>query len=288
MILNAHTLARYLEEQVKAFCDIAVVGISGGVDSATVASIATKALGKEQVYLLSMPYDEIDRATFNSRSKELADFLGCNHLIVPIGEATDKISASLATALGRSPDSLNYLTTGNTRARMRMASLYALASELTNANYPVKRGCTTNPMRVRVLGTGNASEDLIGYDTKGGDALADLFPIGELFKAEVYQLAAHYGVPKSILTAPPSAGLYPGQTDADELGFTYDELEPALRAIELALRRGTPDEQINAALPEFAGVSVETATEVVTRFKGNVHKHRAPKVVRVRGTEMVD
>ena len=98
-----------------------------------------------------------------------------------------------------------------------MATLYALAGEITyklqeeqvtHAHINPTRGQVFTSKRVRVMGTGNASEDLIGYDTKGGDALADLFVIGDLFKSEVYQLAKHYGVPKSIIMATPSAGLY--------------------------------------------------------------------------------
>ena len=136
-------------------------------------------------------------------------------------------------------------------------TLYALAGELSyrfgqTLYSPGAKTEKTQAIskRVRVLGTGNASEDLIGYDTKGGDALADLFVIGDLFKSEVYQLAEFYKVPKSILTAAPSAGLYEGQTDQDELGFGYDELEPALASLHRVLARGVSasDEEVAAAV----------------------------------------
>ena len=285
MLTQVEHVAALLEKEVKDFCEIAVLGISGGVDSAVVASICTSVLGPNNVYLVSMPYGDTDRATFNARSTELADKLGANHLVVPIGIASDELISSMTKSFsshtGKSED-LDKMTTGSNRSRMRMAVLYALCAEL---GYRESR--TDKPKRARVIGTGNASEDLIGYETKDGDALADLFVIGDLFKSEVYQLAKHYEVPSSILEAPPSAGLYEGQTDAEELGFTYVELEPALSALHRVISRGLSDEEINPLLPDFEKVDPKTASFVVTRFLANAHKHRAPKVATLRHTDFV-
>jgi NAD+ synthase len=282
MITNVQAVASLLEEAIREFTDVAVVGTSGGVDSSVVASICVSALGPKSVYLVSMPYDENDGKTFNARSKVLADNLKANHLVVAITDAANSILSSISAAIDNNKDTIftpkfHLLTNGNTRARMRMSVLYALAGEITFKTS--KRG--------RVIGTGNASEDLIGYDTKGGDALADLFVIGDLFKSEVYQLATHYGVPKEIIDAEPSAGFYIGQTDKNELGYTYEELEPALNSLHKVINRGVMDPEIKDSLKEFNNVSKDTAQFVINRFLANAHKHRAPKVVEVRNSEYI-
>lgn len=300
MLSNIEAAAALLEREVKAFADIAVVGISGGVDSAVVASICSEALGPKNVYCLSMPYDDLDTSTFNMRSAELAAKLGVHHLVLPVGPATDAAISVLDKAVGSLSElgsysgSLHRLTQGNSRARMRMLYLYGLAGELSYRFEEAARKKHVSPVRgeafgkrVRVMGTGNASEDLIGYDTKGGDALADLFVIGDLFKSEVYQLAKYYEVPSSIIEAAPSAGLYEGQTDKQELGYSYEELEPALSALHDALRRGAADAELAVTLEEFRDVDRPSADFVIRRFKANAHKHRAPKVVQLRHTELV-
>lgn len=286
MIRDVPGLARHLESALRSEADVAVVGVSGGVDSAVVASISVAALGKQNVYVVSMPYDDADRHTFNSRSAELANFLGSHHLVVSIGSAVDALMKSFGTEFEKKEKGeLHRLTHGNTRARMRMTTLYALAGELSyrfSASSNPVRGEVFAGTRVRVIGTGNASEDLIGYDTKGGDALADFFVIGDLFKSEVYQLARHYKVPQSILNAPPSAGLYPGQTDEQELGFSYDELEGALNALHKALAKGVADADLAVTLSEFSDIETAKAQFVISRFRANAHKHRAPKLAQVR------
>jgi NAD+ synthetase len=135
------------------------------------------------------------------------------------------------------------------------------------------------------MGTGHLSEDLIGYDTKGGDALADIFILAEFTKSEVYQLARFYNVPASILDAVPSAGLYHGQTDEEELGHTYEVLEPATLALYHLLKRGIPDSEIAPNRPEFAGLNPIHVEFVVGRFLANAHKHRAPAIVQIRRAE---
>lgn len=277
MIEDLTGLAGHLEEAIREFCDIAVIGISGGVDSATVASICCAALGKDQVFLLSMPYGQTDCETFNSRSAELAVHLGANHHVVNISAGTNGLMNEIAESLGESD--FDPLVQGNTRSRQRMAVLYAFCFHLGKKFQN----------RARVIGTGNASEDLIGYDTKGGDALCDLFPIGELFKSEVYQLAEHYNVPESITSAEPSAGLYDGQTDEQELGYSYDELEPAQTVLFNLIEDGLTDVQIVPTLGVFDGLEPTIVEFVINMFKRNAHKHRAPQVVKVRRVgEFVD
>jgi NAD+ synthase len=113
------------------------------------------------------------------------------------------------------------------------------------------------------VGTGNKSEDYIGYDTKGGDALADVFPIGELFKSEVFQLLDYYRdrgvITEDMIDREPSAGLWEGQKDTDELEYTYDEMEPAI----LRAEHGELDHSL--AVDEY----------VWNRHLENKHKHEA-------------
>ncbi len=272
MISNISAVARHLEDTVRKHLDIAVVGISGGVDSSVVAAISVAALGKENVHLLSMPYDDTDTKTFNARSLELAEKLGAIHHIINIQAACKPIEVALLSAF---KGSLDRLTLGNIRPRIRMTLLYGFSGEL---------GFKTGK-KARVMGTGHLSEDLVGYDTKGGDALCDLFILSDLLKSEVYQLAHYYNIPESIIKAEPSAGLYPNQTDADELGYTYAELEASTLALFNAIKRGVPDSDLLSCLPEFNGIDPVKVKFVLKRFLANAHKHRAPMTVDIRRAE---
>lgn len=275
MIKDVPALASFLERELAAFTDVAVIGISGGVDSSVVGAMAVKALGSSNTHLVSMPYDEVDTKTFNARSAELANKIGGHHHIVSIGASTKALEKELQACFpGRE---LAVLTKANLRPRVRMNVLYSICGQL---NIELNKRC-------RVIGTGHLSEDLIGYDTKGGDALADIFILSDLVKSEVYQLAKYYGVPDSIIKAEPSAGLYAGQTDAQELGFNYDELEPATLALYKCIGRGLEPQQITASLPEFKGLETRYVDFVVSRYKAHFHKHRAPVTVSCRRSNWV-
>src|SRR6185295_14692078 len=122
-------------------------------------SICVKALGHHHVHLVSMPYDVIDTTTFNARSAELAQRLGAHHYIVSIGKSVQALEKELENLFPKA--ALEVLTLANLRPRARMNVLYSISGELG----------LKSMKRVRVMGTGHLSEDLIGYDTKGGDAL---------------------------------------------------------------------------------------------------------------------
>ena len=270
MIVDVGAVASHLEQSVRDFTDVAVVGISGGVDSSVIAGVCVAALGKDNVHLVSMPYGEVDLTSFNARSAELAAGLGAPHHVVNIGASTETLEAALEGVFpGRE---LNVLTHANTRPRLRMSVLYGIAGEI---GYQSGR-------RVRVMGTGHLSEDLIGYDTKGGDALCDIFILSDLVKSEVYQLARHYSVPASIIEAVPSAGLYPGQTDEEELGYSYDTLELPTLILYALLRDGISVDEITSQHPAFSAVDAETSAFVVTRYRAHSHKHEAPTTVSLR------
>jgi NAD+ synthase len=270
MITNILAVAKHLEDAVKAFTDLAVIGTSGGVDSSVVAAICVAALGKQNVHLVSMPFDEIDVKTFNARSAELAKRLDAVHHVVSVGDACLAVERGLESTF--MTKDLAVLTRANVRPRVRMNVLYSICGEL---------GARTKK-RARVMGTGHLSEDLIGYDTKGGDALADLFILSDLVKSEVYQLAEHYQVPRSIIDAEPSAGLYEGQTDFGELGFTYAELEPATLALFSLIQTGKKPEQISTEDSVFKALEPRHVQFVVGRYKIHFHKHQAPATVPLR------
>ncbi len=128
-----------------------------------------------------------------------------------------------------------------------------------------------NSRNLLVLGTGNRSELLLGYFTKHGDGAADLLPIGDLYKTQVFALGEHVGIPDDVLEKEPSAGLYPGQTDREELGFSYGEVDPALH---LLFDCGLSVEETVSR----TGLSPDEVESVLERVSANRHKTVAPPV----------
>jgi NAD+ synthase len=193
-----------------------IVGLSGGLDSAVVARLAQLAApGAVTAALLpchSDPRDEEDAAL-------IARHFALETVRVDLGPTYDTLVAAAQRALQRLPDRARAaappestdtrLPLANVKPRLRMATLYLLANQL----------------RYLVAGTGNRSEIAIGYYTKHGDGGVDLLPIGHLVKSEVRELARELDVPRAIIERIPSAGLWLGQSDEEEMGFTYAELE---------------------------------------------------------------
>lgn len=183
-----------------------VVGLSGGIDSACTAALCQRAMD-EQVLGVLMPChsapDDAEMAHLVART------LGLSTVIIDLGPTFDLLLAAL-------PSGMSDLATANLKARLRMATLYALAQ--THGHL--------------VAGTGNRSEIAIGYFTKYGDGGVDVEPLGELYKWQVRQLAGHLGIPQPVIDRPPSAGLWAGQTDEGELGITYNDLDATLAAID--------------------------------------------------------
>ncbi|MBU3914529.1 NAD(+) synthase [bacterium] len=262
MIPDVKALKELLSTKIREQTDIAVIGLSGGADSSLTAISCMTALGKENVFGISMPFNEVDINTFNARSGKLAGKIGINHLIRPIAKIADAINELIYV---NHKSELTKMNLGNSRSRARMCILYGIAHNLANQ---------FQGKRVRVIGTGNLSEDFIGYDTKGGDALADFFPIGQLFKSEVYQLLEHYRdegvITEDLIDRIPSAGLEEGQTDEKDLGFSYNEMEEGIR---FCLKNYTSMER----------QSLNTITHFVwNRHLTQKHKHEAPPVIKLR------
>ncbi len=194
-----------------------VVGLSGGIDSAVIACLAVKAVGKENVIGVMMPCDSMQNTVEDA--KALAKNLGIKNVMMGLYPTFEQLTNDLTTKA--IPDcsneypnlNLSDRANGNIKARLRMVSLYAIAEA---NNY-------------LVAGTGNKSELEVGYCTKYGDGGVDIEPIGNYYKTQVYKMAELMPeIPENVITKAPSADLWEGQTDEEELGMTYKELDKIL------------------------------------------------------------
>lgn len=183
----------------------AVIGVSGGVDSAVVFALSVKALGADHVYPILLPYGMLStQSTLDSMAVIEKFAVPLPHITrIDIKNAVDTISRDLGT---------DTLRRGNIMARVRMTYLFDQAK---------KRNAL-------VVGTENRSEYLLGYFTRFGDEASDVEPIMHLYKTQVYELGKVLEIPQSILDKPPSANLWPEQTDEKEFGFTYKDADQIL------------------------------------------------------------
>ncbi|MFA6458640.1 MAG: NAD(+) synthase [Patescibacteria group bacterium] len=212
----------------------AVVGLSGGVDSAVTLALAVHALGAENVFGLILPRRNVSSAESKMLAEKLAEQFGVRTLEFEIGAIIEKFSP---------PWTQNHLAEINLAPRIRMTALYNFA----------------NSENALVLGTSNRSEILLGYGTKFGDFAADVEVLGNLFKTEVFALAHELEIPLEIISRAPTAELTPGQTDESELGANYCVLDEILQRLE----------KNNFALPEQA---TELEQKIRARVVANLHK----------------
>lgn len=182
-----------------------VFGLSGGVDSSVVAALAKMACG-DNVLGMIMPCHSSPASAADA--KTVARKLGIRTHVADLTTAYDALAAHIPHTDG--------IELTNVRPRLRMTALYCAAQSL---NY-------------LVIGTGNKSERMIGYFTKWGDGAADLAPIANLYKHQVYELAHELAVPEEVIAKAPTADLWEGQTDENEIGMTYDDLDAVLYGIE--------------------------------------------------------
>lgn len=234
-------IANWLRENLEAAgAKGFVFGLSGGVDSAAVAALAVRAVGAERTLGVLLPCHS---GSEDARLGQLvADTFRVPTVTVDLTTAYDVLMDVL-------PPSDSRMAAANVKARLRMISWYYVS----NAN------------NYLVLGSGNRSELMAGYFTKWGDGGADLLPLGDLYKTQVWELARELGVPQAVVGRPPSAGLWPGQTDEGEMGITYRELDGVLAAIET----GNTTEVEPAMLEKVQGMVARSA-----------HKRAMPPVFR--------
>jgi len=185
-----------------------VLGLSGGIDSAVVAFLVAEAIGADRLLGVMMPYRTSSPAS-RADAESVIAALGCQSDLVDI---TAMVDGYFDEAAGPSGADATALRRGNFAARMRMSVLY-------------DRSVTFGGL---VVGTGNKTEGLIGYTTLFGDSASAFNPIGDLYKSQIRQLAVALGVPDAIVRKPPSADLWPGQTDEAEGGFSYPVLDRLL------------------------------------------------------------
>ncbi len=227
-----------------------VVGVSGGVDSATTLFLAAKTLGAERVFPLIMPDSEVTPKEDVEDAKELVSMLGLKPHIIDIAPIVNVYKSAIPIYEGDEPDRIPL---GNLRARIRMSLLYYYANKLD----------------LLVLGTGDRSEILIGYFTKYGDGGVDVLPIGILYKSQVRRLALHLGVPERVAFKPSSPRLWPGQTAEGELGVSYDQVDLVLYAVfDLGLDP--------SRVPEATGVPEEVVERVMELHRRSEHKRNPP------------
>lgn len=225
----------------------AVVAMSGGVDSSVSAALAARALGKNNVYPLLLPY--VEPSSTDDAKLVIA------HVGIPKSNIIQiNISPFVDPMITLDP-TMDRVRRGNIMARVRMILLYDQAKK----------------HQALVVGTENKTEHLLGYFTRFGDEASDIEPLQNLYKTEVWELACELGLPDRIISKAPTAGLWEGQTDEGEFGFTYKEADAILGMI--VDKKQSIDEVARK------GYDRATVEKVVKRMKENNFKHHLPIIL---------
>ncbi len=242
---------RFLRDQLEASGRRGfVIGLSGGIDSAVAAGLAVAAVGADRVRGIMLPYATSSASSLTD-ARAVADRLCMTVEKVDITPMADAFLADVPAG--------ERLRRGNVMARCRMVVLY-------------DRSARDDAL---VLGTGNRTEGLLGYTTMYGDNACALNPIGQIYKTEVRLLAAHLGLPEAVLVKAPSADLWEGQADEDELGVTYAEVDRLLHAL---VDDGLGERQL-AAL----GFAPALVARIASRVRAMAFKRRLPPVADMPG-----
>jgi len=229
-----------------AGADGAVLGLSGGIDSTLTAHLAVEALGEDGLHGITMPA-EVNDPDVMSDAERVAHDLGIAYDVVEIQPIAEEFFAAFPEAAD------DRTAAGNVYVRTRAVVNYLVA----NAEDRV------------VLGTGNRAEAMTGYFTKYGDQAVDCNPIGNLYKQQVRQLAAHVGVPRDLVMQEPTAGMWEGQTDAAEMGLDYDTVDAILAVhVDGGLSRSATVRELD--------VPAEAVDRVVELYEGSAHKRSMP------------
>jgi NAD+ synthase len=239
-------------EVLKAGVNSVVLGLSGGIDSAVSCYLATNALGKDNVTALIMPYESSSAASMDD-ALAVVNTLGISHYIIDI---TKQINEYFAKEGNAENEGLR-IRKGNKMARERMSILYDYSYKLNSL----------------VLGTSNKSELLLGYGTLYGDMASALNPIGDIYKTQIYQLAEHLDIPKNIITKPPSADLWAGQSDEKELGFSYETADSIMYLLI--------DKMYKPEVAVSLGYDEELVNKIYAKIKKSQYKRRMPLIAKV-------
>ncbi len=247
--LTRTVLKHFLRDEIrKVGYEKAVIGLSGGIDSTVACTLAAQAIGAHNVLALRLPYKTSSPDSL-AHAQRVIDALGVPSETIDITPMVDPLFERL-------PD-MDNVRRGNVMARQRMIVWYDRSAAIKGL----------------VVGTSNKTELLLGYGTLFGDMASAVNPLGDLYKTQVRQLAAHLGVPRPIIDKPPSADLWAGQTDEGEMGLTYAEVDRLL--MMLVDERYTPAEAIDAG---FDAQLVERAWRMV---RVNHFKRRGPIIAKL-------
>jgi NAD+ synthase len=242
-------LTRFIRAEIRrAGFERAVMGLSGGIDSSVVTVLAAKALGPENILAVTMPYKTSCDSTKRD-AQAVVDQFGVRTIEVPITGQIDAYFAQFPTAAR--------MRLANKCARERMTVLYDQSAAFN----------------ALVLGTSNKSELLLGYGTQFGDMASAINPIGDVYKTQLYALAAYLSLPDEILTKAPSGDLWAGQTDEGELGFSYAEVDRLM--VLMVDRRWRRAELLQA------GFAAEFIDNVATLIRRNHYKRRMPVIAKL-------
>lgn len=232
----------------KAGFSRATVASSGGVDSSASLALTVRALGAGNVFPLLMPYGDLN-AQGDADARAVITMLG-----IPHGNATMVDIRPLVDQIVSLDPAMDHIRRGNVMARVRMTVLYDHAKK----------------HNALVVGTENRSEHLLGYFTRFGDEASDIEPLRNLYKTQVYELARFFGIPKPILEKKPTAGLWEGQTDEGEFGFTYKEADEILFFLY--------DEKKSVEEIVASGIERAVVEKIKAWVEKNSFKHRLPVV----------
>jgi len=243
-------LVKFLRENFKkAGFSKAVLGLSGGIDSALVAYLLRDALGKENVLAIMMPYKSSNPDSLN-HAKLVVEDLKINAKSI---EITDMIDAYF-----KNEKEASSLRMGNKMARERMSILFDYSSK-ENA---------------LVVGTSNKTEIYLGYSTQFGDSACALNPIGDLYKTNIWDLSRYLKIPNELIEKKPSADLWEGQTDEQEMGLTYKEADQVLyRMLE-------ENKTVEEVLAE--GFNKDLVDNIVRRINRSEYKRRMPLIAKIK------
>jgi len=228
-----------------------ILALSGGVDSALVAYLAVEAVGAQNLMCLLLPY-RTSSVESRADAQEVVDHLGCPSRLIDI---TPIVDGYIEQSIGG--EDVSTLRRGNLAARARMMVVYDQSV----------------PWNGLVIGTGNKTEALLGYTTHFGDNAFAFDPIGDLYKSQVRQLSEEIGVPEQILSKAPTADLWEGQTDEQEMGLPYDQLD--LLLYWMVDRRYTPDQLADK------GFAREQIHRVQTMIAKSEFKRQVPPVAKL-------